>query len=264
VIASASLGLAALLVKESALVAVSLGTALRLLVVPWGQTIDYGRLRESVARGAPVEWAWLIGCFALVGWLRQGGVARADARFGLAWLGVAVLPVASLLPIGFLAAERALYLPRAGFAIAAAALANAAIRGAASTPARRERLAAIALAGVAALGVAASGRVAAQWRTPLTLWSHSARAHPLSPKAHAALAVALLTEAGSDARDGERIAAARREAERCLELNPDSGAGHYALGLVAEREGRPAEAARLFAEAARIEPSLRRSLQWRP
>jgi hypothetical protein len=238
------------------LVLVSFGTALRLLTVPWGQTIDYGHLRESVTGGAGLETAWVVGFVAFAGWLRgRGAGAAAEARFGVAWLAAALLPVISIVPIGFLAAERALYLPRVGWAVVVAALACEAAERRLPGPALRRRALVACTALAALLGVSLSWRVAREWRTPVSLWRHTTLAHPRAPKAHAAYALALVAEARAKrelAPTDPVLAEARRLALRCLGLNPRSVEGHRALAVVSELQGRPEEAHRLREEAARF------------
>jgi hypothetical protein len=211
---------------RATLVLVSVGTALRLLVFPAGQTLYYGHLRDPVASGALVESLFVIGFVALAGRLPRGGAAR----FGAAWLAIALLPVASIVPIGFLAAERALYLPRIGYAVLVAALVCAAF----DRLSARRWLPAFG-ATVALLGVALSWRVAAHWHDPVSLWRSTVAAHPRSPKAHAAYAMALLADAKGPAVP---LAEARRHAERCRELNPASAECAAALAAVLERERR--------------------------
>jgi hypothetical protein len=238
------------------LVLVSVGTALRLLTAPWGQTIDYGHLRDSVLGGAGSEAAWVLALLVLDRWLR-GRAWAADARFGVAWLELSLLPVMSIVPIGFLAAERALYLPRIGWAVLAVALVWEGAERLVAEAARRRRALAAAAALAALVGVALSWRVALQWRTPVSLWRHTIAAHPHSPKAHAAYGLALLREALAErelAPGDPVLAEARRLAQRCLELNPDSQEGRWALAVVAELEKRPEEAERLREEAERLEP----------
>ena len=63
--------------------------------------------------------------FAAILGFSNGVAPAACLGFGVGWMLIALLPVLSLIPIGFLAAERALYLPRIGWAIAVVALASA-------------------------------------------------------------------------------------------------------------------------------------------
>jgi len=94
----------------------------RLLVFPLKLRIDYSPAERNLVTSV-LDWRFAIGlaCFVLwaaLVWLtwRRG---RRTTTFGLLWIAVAVLPVANLLfASGVLVAERALYLPSAGLAIA--------------------------------------------------------------------------------------------------------------------------------------------------
>jgi hypothetical protein len=99
----------------------------RLLVFPLTLRVDYSPAERTIVH-AVTDPRFLIGlaCLALWTWLlvlawRKRRVVEA---FGLGWIGIALLPVANLLiPIGVVLAERTLYLPSAGLAIALGAAA---------------------------------------------------------------------------------------------------------------------------------------------
>jgi hypothetical protein len=93
----------------------------RLLVFPAVLRVEYSPAERTIVR-MPDERFWL-GAAALALWVwllvrtwRRGHKIEA---FGLGWIGVAYLPVANFLfPTGVVMAERTLYLPSAGLAIA--------------------------------------------------------------------------------------------------------------------------------------------------
>ena len=99
----------------------------RLLLFPLHLRADYSPA-ERVAVTHVGDAAFLLGFLVLAGWAvllwlawRRGRTVEA---LGVAWIGIAYLPVANLLfPIGVLIAERTLYLPSAGLALAAGAVA---------------------------------------------------------------------------------------------------------------------------------------------
>jgi hypothetical protein len=192
-------------------VVVSVGTYLRLLVLPWGQTTYYGHMRESLAAGGYVEAAIVLG--AAVAVTRWCGPGRPWAFVGTGWLLIHLLPVSNAVPIGVLAAERCLYLSSVGFAI----LAGGAF-GAAAT--RWPPRAAHALAVAALLaGAGLSVRVCRTWESAGSHWAHTFADHPRSPKAGAM--VVLLELAGRDRADADRL----RQTDLILadveRLNPD-------------------------------------------
>jgi tetratricopeptide (TPR) repeat protein len=99
--------------------------AVRLLVFPLHLSADYSPAERTAVRSM-LDLRLLVGvaCAALwaglviVSWRR----GRRVAAFGLGWIGIALLPVSNLVfSIGVLVAERTLYLPSAGLALAAGA-----------------------------------------------------------------------------------------------------------------------------------------------
>jgi len=111
---------------------------------------------------------------------------------GLGWFGLALLPVSNLVPIPVPAAERFLYLPLAGVALAAAAgvgfLADAA-------GASRWRRGLGVAAGVAVLGgwIAIVNLRHADWRDDEALWRATARVNPRSCGAQSAIGGTMLS-----------------------------------------------------------------------
>lgn len=98
---------------------------LRLLLFPLTLRVDYS-LEERTVVTTPFDWRFAVGLLCAIAWV--GALVAAWKRgrkleaFGLGWTAIALLPVANLLyPAGFYLAERTLYLPSAGFALAAAA-----------------------------------------------------------------------------------------------------------------------------------------------
>lgn len=103
----------------------ALGDVLRLLVFPLTLRVDYSPAERTVVRSLlDGRLAVGLGCLALwavllvLAWRRQ----RRVEAFGLGWIAIAFLPVSNLLfSTGVLLAERTLYLPSVGLALAAGA-----------------------------------------------------------------------------------------------------------------------------------------------
>ncbi len=96
----------------------------RLLVFPLTLRADYSPAERTVVT-SPLDPRFLAGVACALVWGALLALAWKRGRtleaFGLGWVGVALLPVANLLfPAGFYLAERTLYLPSAGFVVAAA------------------------------------------------------------------------------------------------------------------------------------------------
>jgi protein O-mannosyl-transferase len=97
----------------------------RLLVFPLVLRVDYSPDERTLVPSL-LDGRFLAGVFCLVVWAglliaawRRG---RRTAVFGLGWIAIAFLPVANLFfPTGVLVAERTLYLPTVGLALAAGA-----------------------------------------------------------------------------------------------------------------------------------------------
>jgi hypothetical protein len=141
----------------------ALADVARLLAVPVSLRADYSPLERTAVLG-PGDARFLAGLAVAVAWgalvalaLRRG--RRAEA-LGLGWAAVAFLPVSNLvLPVGVLVAERTLYLPSVGVAIAAGA-------ALAAIPARR---AGVAVAILVLTGAARSATRVPVWRDDLRL-----------------------------------------------------------------------------------------------
>ena len=103
----------------------ALGDVLRLLAFPLTLRVDYSPAERTVVRSLlDGRLAIGLGCLALwavllvLAWRRQ----RRVEAFGLGWIAIAFLPVSNLLfSTGVLLAERTLYLPSVGLALAAGA-----------------------------------------------------------------------------------------------------------------------------------------------
>jgi protein O-mannosyl-transferase len=104
----------------------ALADVVRLLLFPLHLRVDYSPIERTAVR-SPFEPRFLLGLALFIAWAalvrlawRRGG--RVEA-LGLGWIAITYLPVANLLfPVAIVVAERALYLPSAGLAVALGAL----------------------------------------------------------------------------------------------------------------------------------------------
>lgn len=97
----------------------------RLLLWPLTLRADYSPNERTLVT-SPVDPRFLLGLACGAAWLALIGLAWRRGRrveaYGLGWIGIALAPVANLLfPVGVLVAERTLYLPSMGLALAAGA-----------------------------------------------------------------------------------------------------------------------------------------------
>ena len=103
----------------------ALADVARLLVFPLTLRVDYSPTERTLVT-TPLDARFALGLVCIVVWAGLLSLAWRRSRrveaFGLGWIAIAFLPVANLLfPTGVLVAERTLYLPSIGLAIAAGA-----------------------------------------------------------------------------------------------------------------------------------------------
>ena len=235
-IAPVFVGESALAVRLTAVAGLS--DVARLLLFPITLRVDYSPAERTMVQSV-LDSRFLLGIACLALWAallvqawRRGW--RVEA-FGLGWIAIAFLPVANLLfPVGVLLAERTLYLPSAGLALAAgAALAR--------LPPERLRI-------VVALLVLAGGLRSAQrvpvWRDDGAITLSILDDSPNSYRGPARMAALYQSH-----RDPERALAAIRIATRIFDRDPSL----YVAGAdAAFTLGRPRLADSLLADAERF------------
>jgi tetratricopeptide (TPR) repeat protein len=174
--------------------------------------------------------------------------ARQDRRllFAAALTLLPLVPVANLVPIYRPAADRYLYLPMAGVAVAVACLLDA--PWLAGREALRRRVIIGCMAAVAILGLACIERQRV-WADSLALWSDSHRKNPASVTTAAGLGEALreagrLTEAEALTREAIRLS------------NGQRGDAWASLALILDAQGRATEATDAVARALEVDPKL--------
>jgi len=228
---------------------------LRLLVIPWGFTVDPDIRVPAWWLGA-VAWAAILG-LAVFAW-------RRGARWGL-WLlaGLVLLvPRSSIFPAADLAADRRMYLPLLGFAAAAAIL--------------LERMPGRILVCAALLGISVFRTQI--WRSDEALWREALAQAPrkVRPRIQLARTVsppealqlldearrlapgdpAIAAETGKTLLSAGNAAAALSEFGRALALDPRDADNYNNRGVALAALGQY-EAARLdFERALRISPGL--------
>ncbi|HEV8508838.1 MAG TPA: hypothetical protein VGQ48_00135 [Gemmatimonadales bacterium] len=187
----------------------ALGDVVRLLVFPLTLRVDYSPAERTIVRSL-LDGRFAIGlaCLALwaallaLAWRRQ----RRLEAFGLGWIAIAFLPVSNLLfSTGVLLAERTLYLPSVGLALAAgAALAR--------LPAPRLRVVVALLVFAGGIRSALRTRV---WRDDFAVTHSILEDSPDSYRGPARMAVLYQSH-----REPERALAALRIAARTYDRDP--------------------------------------------
>lgn len=214
----------------------------QLIVAPVNQCADYG-LYSARHLPMPVSLVIVAGCAlaALLGIRRDRRLAVAVAVIVLP-----LLPVANLVPIYRAAADRYLYLPLAGVALAAGCLLDAPWLRGRDALRRNAALGFAALIAVLAVGCTARQRV---WTGSLALWTDTFRKNPVSFTAASGLAEAL--------REAGRLVEAEQAARAAVQLSGgERGEAWATLALVLDDQGRAAEAAEALDKALAAEPRL--------
>jgi tetratricopeptide (TPR) repeat protein len=192
---------------------------LRLLVVPWPLCADltgafpFGHEPPLLAAGALAVVAGYLASIALAA--RRGERAIA---FGLTWFLMALLPVSNLLPMPVPAAERFLYLPLVGIALAAAGAVGWLAERSSGRGRRIGRAAGFAV--LAAYVVLLQLRHA-DWKDDEALWRATVATNPKSCGAQSAVGGRLLT-LGMERRDPAVLRESAARQELALSLCPES------------------------------------------
>ena len=206
-IAPVFLGESALAGRLTAIAA--LGDVLRLLLVPLTLRVDYSPAERTIVRSL-LDGRFVIGlaCLAVwagllvMAWRRQ----RRLEAYGLGWIAIAFLPVSNLLfSSGVLLAERTLYLPSVGLALAAGAALG-------RLPAQRLR---VALALIVLAGGIRSALRTPVWHDDFSVTQSILKDSPESYRGPARAAAIFQSH-----RQPERALAALRTATRIYDGDP--------------------------------------------
>ncbi|MFM8436469.1 MAG: hypothetical protein ACKOBP_14230, partial [Planctomycetia bacterium] len=198
----------------------------QLVVFPVNLCADYGIYS---VRHLPLPVALAI----LAGLVTAAAFAiRADRRLALAaaLIVLPLVPVSNLFPIYRAAADRYMYLPMAGVALAVGWLLDG--PWLAARPQLREKALIAAMAAVALLGYGCVERQKV-WANPLALWEDTFRKDPVAYTAASGLAEAL--------RDVGRLPEAERAVREAIRLSDGKRGDPWAvLALILEAQGREA------------------------
>jgi tetratricopeptide (TPR) repeat protein len=218
----------------------------QLVVAPVNQCADYGSY--SVRHLPPPVAVVVVGTLVLAAGL---GVRR-DRRLAVAvaLIVLPLVPVANLVPIYRAAADRYLYLPLAGVALATGCLIDAPWLAGRAALRRHIAWCAVAVAALLAVGCTARQRV---WAGAVPLWEDAFRKNPVAFTAAAGYAEAL--------REAGRLAEAEPVARTAIRLTGGRrGEAWATLALVLDDQGRAREAAAALDEALAADPRLARPL----
>jgi tetratricopeptide (TPR) repeat protein len=214
----------------------------QLVAFPVNLCADYGLYS---VRHLPLPVAIVI----LAGLVAAAVVAiRADRRIALACaiIVLPLIPVSNLFPIYRAAADRYMYLPMAGVALAVGWLLDG--PWLAARPRLREKATIACMAAVVALGMACVERQKV-WANPLALWEDTFRKNPVAYTAASGLADSL--------REAGRLPEAERAAREAIRLSDGKRGDPYAtLALILDAQGREADAFEAAGKALEVQPNL--------
>jgi protein O-mannosyl-transferase len=172
---------------------------------------------------------------------------RPAVTFGILWMVVALGPVANVfVPTGIVLAERALFLPSVGFAIAVGALLAWAAESLPTIAARRAGM--VAVAALVLLGVVRSALHAPVWKDNPTLFAQLLHDAPLNGRAHYSFGGMLFDRGDWDG--------GVREWHRAIELLPSNSDVPVALAQKYMDRGRPLEAMTVLEAEIRRRPTV--------
>jgi protein O-mannosyl-transferase len=228
-----------------------LGEDLRILIFPsfLGGDFAYAARIPTLAAPTPPFVAATVAWVAALG----GGILllrRAPLPgIGITWIFVALLPVLQIVPVGVLIAERLLYLPSAGFSIAAGWALARLVPGTAPPVPGHLLLRGARMAGVGIVLAALCVRTVVRtrdWTSDLAFWESELAKAPREVVVNNNLALAYIARGQPDK--------AVPRLETAVAVNPGYWRAWVNLGIARGRLGMRTAALHAFQEAARLAP----------
>ncbi len=217
------------------------GTYAELVAVPWRLAADYSFAVFDPDAGWGVRAVVGLAVMAATGVALLPGAKKPWRVFGAAWIVLTLGPFANLLfPMGYVAAERALYIPLFGAALWLAAAGTAYT---ASRPQHATRLLGVAAAIVVLCGVRTLVRTF-DWRSQARLFEANVRAQPRASRGWLVLAV--------ERRNAGDVAGARAHYAQAVHLNPRYPEALRGLGDLERDAGAVEGAVRWYRQAVNV------------
>jgi len=182
-------------------------------------------------------WAVIaLGLWLIIRWHNK------PALFGLLWFAVNYIPIANIVPIPSAPmAERYMYIPAAGLCLIVGEWCSYLYSKDAT-----KRMAKVATFMAIAFLAALTVKRNLEWKDDVTLFASVVKNDPSSRKGHFSLGNAL--------KDRGQLAAAQREWEKTLELDPGHPEALAQLGTLAAIQGNLPKAERYYLTALRFDP----------
>jgi len=200
---------------------------LKLLVYPWGQTIDYdidltlSPFEPRVIFGFIVLSALFVGAFALA---RKFPLIA----LGILWYFFAISISSSFIPIPDFIFEHRVYPAMPGFAMVLCGVILR-LKGRAWIPP-------VLVIIMLCLGCLTFLRNEL-WRQPHLLWTANTKRTPGKARPYLNLAIALADKAKAENPDSPDYTGAKKALFKTIELKPNLDAAHFKLGMIYEEEG---------------------------
>ena len=222
---------------------------LKLAVFPFGLSAEY--LHAYPAHfWNPLNLVALviISGMVAVAWLSQNKISV--LTFGIAWFITTLTPVLNIYELINPFAERYLYLPVVGIAMAAVAALSAVLsKDHQQQPKWVRYLAPVLLIGLLIVFGASSVHRNRVWQNNFTLFSDTVKKVPDSPRVHGGLGLAY--------QQMNRIPDAIKAFQRAIELNPSLVHAHFSLAYAFEQTGRLDDAIAAYERAASLDSGFR-------
>ncbi|MEW6233954.1 MAG: tetratricopeptide repeat protein [Candidatus Omnitrophota bacterium] len=246
--------------------------SLRLCLWPMDLTVE--RAYPPVTIGSDARW--MAGAALMAGWFFIAIRVRKTvpyALFSLIWIFAAWAPVSGALPVGYLMADRYLYIPCAGFCLIFVILGERFLR---YFQQRTVWLPAFCLFAIVLFFSAWTIYREFDWRNEIALWESASAARPNLAKARVCLGNAYADAGrreeafqswkkaleldphlpqvwlnwGNEEKRAQRFSEAEACYNKALELLPTYGTAHYQLGLLYDLQGKQNDALEHFKLAA--------------
>jgi Tfp pilus assembly protein PilF len=223
------------------------------LVAPVGLCFDYGRSPQIVGAHWWGYVTWLLPtAIGIVAWrgYRTGSAVGRGLWAAFLFFVLSLLPVLGLVPTYFQpfssVADRYLYLPMAGAALAAGVVASAVQDSRRWSAAARKGFAAGAVV-LTVCAIAGTALQALNWTNSITLFNHTIEVNPDSAIAYQSIPTLYIAQG--------RLDKAEAFYRRAVSARPNMPAMHDGLGWVLQQETRFPEAEAEYRTSVRLDPS---------
>jgi len=215
-------------------------TYLRLLILPYGQHMEYGAVIS-----VPGDLKVVAGFFLTIATVWGMYALRRDkiAFFAAGWFVLNFLPVSNIYPLNAYMAEHWMYVPSIGIFMLAASAMGALYHKKGFKPAVT-----VATAALIAFYLFLTVKQNLYWRDPVTFYNKTLFYNPRNRR--------MLNNLGEHYFERGRYDEAIATLQKALEISPNYASAYNNLGAVYVKTGRKQEAIDAFRRAVNIDPSF--------